>query len=121
MAELMPSGNMCPIFPISCITKLGFPNLIDFIYKLEKRQTTTVDESKKQPFEFEINENFLVEDGAIWTKERSFDGFFIRNVATHVENLAASLNIGVVSYIGHQLIFSWSLTFLNIPCHGVLN
>ena len=67
------------------------------------------------------DENFLVEDGAIWTKERSFDGFFIRNVATHVENLAASLNIGVVSYIGHQLIISWSLTFLNIPCHGVLN
>ena len=59
------------------------------------------------------DENFLVEDGAIWTKERSFDGFFIRNVATHVENLAASLNIGVVSYIGHQLIISWSLTFLN--------
>jgi hypothetical protein len=60
MAELMPSGNMCPIFPISCITKFGFPNLIDFIYKLEKRQTTTVDDTKKQPFEFEINENFLV-------------------------------------------------------------
>jgi hypothetical protein len=42
MAELMPSGNMCPIFPISSISKSGFPNLIDFIYKLEKRQNLTL-------------------------------------------------------------------------------
>lgn len=55
MAELMPTGNMCPIFPISCITKFGFQNLVDFIYKLEKRQTTTVEDVKNQPFEFEIN------------------------------------------------------------------
>ena len=57
----MPTGNMCPIFPISCISKLGFPHLIEFIYKLEKRQTNTREESAKQSFEFEINENFLVE------------------------------------------------------------
>lgn len=57
----MPSGNMCPIFPISSITKSGFPTLIDFIYRLEKRQVMTLQEAIKQPFEFEINENFLVE------------------------------------------------------------
>lgn len=61
IAELMPSGNMCPIFPISSITKSGFPTLIDFIYRLEKRQVMTLEEAIKQPFEFEINENFLVE------------------------------------------------------------
>ena len=55
MAELMPSGNMCPIFPISSISKLGFPHLIDFIYRLEKRETKTYEENSKQPFEFEIN------------------------------------------------------------------
>lgn len=55
MAELMPSGNMCPIFPISSISKLGFGHLIDFIYKLEKRETKTYEETSKQPFEFEIN------------------------------------------------------------------
>lgn len=52
MAELMPSGNMCPIFPISSITKSGFPALIDFIYRLEKRQAITLEDAIKQPFEF---------------------------------------------------------------------
>lgn len=57
----MPSGSMCPIFPISSISKSGFTHLIDFIYKLEKRQNFSLEEARKQPFEFEINENFLVE------------------------------------------------------------
>jgi hypothetical protein len=52
MAELMPSGNMCPIFPVSSITKSGFPTLIDFIFKLEKKQLFTLEDAIKQPFEF---------------------------------------------------------------------
>ncbi len=55
MAELMPSGNMCPIFPVSSISKSGFPTLIDFIYKLEKREAFTLEDAIKDPFEFEIN------------------------------------------------------------------
>lgn len=46
---------MCPIFPISSITKSGFPTLIDFIFRLEKRQAFTIEDAIKQPFEFEIN------------------------------------------------------------------
>lgn len=57
----MPSGNVCPIFPVSSVSKIGFPTLIDFIYQLEKRQVLTLEDAIKQPFEFEINENFLVE------------------------------------------------------------
>lgn len=38
----MPTGNVCPIFPISSVTKSGLPTLIDFIYKLEKRQPLTI-------------------------------------------------------------------------------
>jgi GTPase len=32
----MPSGNVCPIFPVSSVTKLGFDSLIDFIWKIQK-------------------------------------------------------------------------------------
>lgn len=46
----MPSGEMCPIFPISSLSKVGFPNLIDFIYRLEKRQNMTMEDVQKQPF-----------------------------------------------------------------------
>lgn len=46
----MPSGNVCPIFPVSSVSKSGMPTLIDFIYKLEKRQPISLDEAIKQPF-----------------------------------------------------------------------
>jgi len=52
---------MCPIFPVSSVSKLGFDNLLNFISRLEKLKEVTIEEAIKQPFEFEINENFLVE------------------------------------------------------------
>jgi len=30
----MPTSTICPIFPVSSVSKLGFPILIDFISKL---------------------------------------------------------------------------------------
>jgi GTPase len=60
-AELLSSGNVCPIFPVSSVTKKGFEPLIDFIWRIEKLKELPIEEVIKQPFEFEINENFLVE------------------------------------------------------------
>jgi GTPase len=31
---LMPSGNMCPIFSVSSVSKTGYSTLIDFIWRL---------------------------------------------------------------------------------------
>ncbi len=60
-AELMPSGNVCPIFPVSSVTKMGFEALTNFLWLVEKPREITIEEAIGQPFEFEINENFLVE------------------------------------------------------------
>ena len=57
---MMSGGTICPIFPVSSVTKSGFDILIDFISKLYVT-TPTIEELQKQPFEFEINENFVVE------------------------------------------------------------
>jgi elongation factor 1-alpha len=57
----MPSGNICPIFSVSSVSKLGFEPLIDFIWRLEKHQEIPIEEVMKQPCEFEVNDNFLVE------------------------------------------------------------
>lgn len=57
----MPSNNICPIFPVSSVTKEGFKVLTSFISRLEKLKEITLEEAIQQPFEFEINENFLVE------------------------------------------------------------
>ena len=32
--EMMPSGTVCPIFPVSSVTKVGFDILVHFISKL---------------------------------------------------------------------------------------
>lgn len=60
-AELMPAGNICPIFPVSSVTKMGFDSLTRFLWKIDKPKEITMEEAILQPFEFEINENFLVE------------------------------------------------------------
>jgi GTPase len=60
-AELMPSGNICPIFSVSSVTKQGFDTLVHFIWRIEKLQEISMEEAVTQPFEFEVNENFLVE------------------------------------------------------------
>ena len=60
-AELMPSGNVCPIFAVSSVSKMGFEALTDFLWRIEKVKEITIEEAISQPFEFEINENFLVE------------------------------------------------------------
>ena len=60
-AEMMPAGNVCPIFPVSSVSKMGFEALTSFMWKLERPKEITIEEAILQPFEFEINENFLVE------------------------------------------------------------
>lgn len=60
-AELMPSGNVCPIFSVSSVSKIGFEQLTEFIWRLEKLHEISIEEAITQPFEFEVNENFLVE------------------------------------------------------------
>lgn len=61
VAELMASGTVCPIFPVSSVNKTGFENLTNFLWRIDKQQPVTIEEAITQPFEFEINENFLVE------------------------------------------------------------
>ena len=61
IAELMPSGNICPIFSVSSVRKLGFEILTNFMWPIDSLTTITIEEAITQPFEFEINENFLVE------------------------------------------------------------
>lgn len=61
IAELMPSGNICPIFSVSSVSKLGFEILTNFMWRIDSLKTITIEEAITQPFEFEINENFLVE------------------------------------------------------------
>lgn len=56
----MPTATICPIFPVSSVTKQGFGILIDFISKLNVN-TPPIDQLKDMPFEFEINECFVVE------------------------------------------------------------
>ena len=60
-AELMPSGNICPIFSVSSVTKQGFDILVHFIWRIERLKEISIEEAITQPFEFEVNENFLVE------------------------------------------------------------
>jgi GTPase len=60
-AELMPSGNICPIFPVSSVSKMGFDALTQFLWLIERPREISQEELSSQPFEFEINENFLVE------------------------------------------------------------
>lgn len=45
------------------------------------------------------NENFLVEDGAVGTKEGCFNGLAIWYVGAHVEDLTARLYVGVVACV----------------------
>jgi GTPase len=61
VAELMPKGNVCPIFPISNVSKTGFDNLTKFIWRIERQNPITLEEVMTQPCVFEINENFTVE------------------------------------------------------------
>lgn len=51
-AELMPSGNVCPIFPVSSVSKIGFDALTHFIWLIDKPKTITIEEAIGQPFEF---------------------------------------------------------------------
>lgn len=60
-AELMPSGNICPIFSVSSVTKQGLDTLVNFIWRIEKLKEITIEEAISQPFEFECNETFVVE------------------------------------------------------------
>lgn len=57
----MPSGNVCPIFPVSSVSKIGFDTLTEFLWRIDKIKEISMEEAIHQPFEFEINENFLVE------------------------------------------------------------
>ena len=60
-AEIMSSsGKVCPIFPISSVTGKGVDRLTDFISQLTTEEVS-LEKLNKQPFEFEINETFLVE------------------------------------------------------------
>lgn len=70
------------------------------------------------------DEDFLVKDGAIWTEERSFDGLSIRNVCAHVENLAAGLDVGVISCWHYKSIAINYWLELNSPklhCRDILS
>lgn len=60
-AELMPSGNVCPIFPVSSVSKMGFDALTNFLWRIERVKEVSMEEAIGQSFEFEVNENFLVE------------------------------------------------------------
>jgi GTPase len=61
VAELMPSGTVCPIFPVSSVSKIGLDNLTKFIWRIERINPISIEEAITQPFEFEINESFLVD------------------------------------------------------------
>jgi GTPase len=45
----MPTATICPIFPVSSVTKQGFGILIDFISKLNVN-TPPIDQLKDMPF-----------------------------------------------------------------------
>lgn len=47
--ETMPTGTICPIFPVSSVTKAGFPILIEFISKLTV-PTPPIEDLSKEPF-----------------------------------------------------------------------
>jgi GTPase len=48
----MPSGNICPIFPVSSVTKMGFEQLTEFIWRIENAKEVKLEEIVTQPFEF---------------------------------------------------------------------
>ena len=48
----MPSGNICPIFSVSSVTKQGLDTLVNFIWRIEKLKEITIEEAISQPFEF---------------------------------------------------------------------
>ncbi len=52
---------MCPIFFVSSVTGEGIGNLLKFISLIKNRNDSNHMMLKKEdPFEFDINENFLV-------------------------------------------------------------
>ena len=42
-AELMPSGNICPIFPVSSVSKMGIEVLTQFIWRIEKVKEVSIE------------------------------------------------------------------------------
>lgn len=56
----MPTATICPIFPVSSVSKKGFNILVDFISKLNVK-IPTIEELKNQPLEFKVNECFVVD------------------------------------------------------------
>ena len=54
-AEMMPSGDICPIFSVSSVSKVGFESLTKFLWMIEKPHEIKMEEAVSQPFEFEIN------------------------------------------------------------------
>ena len=41
-AELMPAGNVCPIFSVSSVTRMGFESLTKFLWKIDKPKEVTM-------------------------------------------------------------------------------
>ena len=46
---------------MSSVSKKGFEPLVEFIWRIDKLKEISPEQVIKEPFEFEINENFLVE------------------------------------------------------------
>ena len=56
----MPTGTICPIFPVSSVSKQGFGILIEFLSQLNVN-VPSAEQLKEQPFEFHVNECFFVD------------------------------------------------------------
>lgn len=48
LAESMPAGTVCPIFPVSSVNKTGFGLLIDFISRLERLNPISIEQASQQ-------------------------------------------------------------------------
>lgn len=60
IAHSIASDRICPIFCVSSVSGLGMDNLIKFLSYLETRKKFNILEDKKEHFEFDINENFMI-------------------------------------------------------------
>ncbi len=59
--ELVKTGNVCPIFKLSCVTGFGIKELTHFIYKIKSRSDeANVLGKATDPVEFDIHDKFTV-------------------------------------------------------------
>ena len=60
VAQSISSDRVCPIFCVSSVTGSGYEILIKFLSLLESRKKYNILEDKKDNFEFDIHENFMI-------------------------------------------------------------